>query len=208
MATILKNSVWVYAPKTGSTFADAALRDCANADTFRLGSTHWMFHELPPKIRRGRKAVTIVRHPIAWYRSYYASRIRAKRKGVGTGFRQRLIAEVGHPLEMHRRFAQVMNATFHASNSFADFADRITDDHPGILSAMFRAFSAPCGFVCRNETLVKDMIEALRRNGEAAVLPRLYSTPPRNQSSQLPDCSHAVEQLIMESERYTIERWY
>lgn len=208
MATILEKSVWVYAPKTGSTFADAVLRNCVGGETFNRGSTHWMFHELPKRFRRGRVPITIVRHPVAWYRSYYASRTRAIAKGAGKGFSKRLIAEVGHPLEMHRRFARVLNDTFLSTNNFEHFAWSIVTHHPGILSEMFRAFAAPCEFVCKTETIHVDIVDALRMTGENVSVEDLLATPPLNRSNALPECNEPVEQMILESERYTIERWY
>jgi len=64
----LKNSIYFDVPKTGGSWVSEGLVQYMNGK-FELGSSHQ-----PPKGKYKKFTFTFIRHPVDWYRSYYASR--------------------------------------------------------------------------------------------------------------------------------------
>jgi hypothetical protein len=170
------DSVFLHIPKTGGTWVTRVLREAGlvrfrfshkHADlerTLRFGH-YYRFQYLKRTLRgglrlearvRGAYKFCFVRHPVAWYRSFfkYMQRLDWKRHG-GIG------GDPWHP-----------NAPLYdlRADSFAGFVERIQQACPGYVSGLYRSFTEGTGpegiggvdFVGQQERLNHDLVHVLR----------------------------------------------
>jgi len=182
-------------PKTGGTWVAQAVA-AAGVQTWRPvpadGHLPSHGHASPLEVDLGdRFSVAFVRHPLSWWRSYWAYRMR-----VGWS--------------MADEFDRAV-----ASDDFNEFATRVLDLSPGHFDGLVGQFvGAPAprvDFVGRFERLVEDTCTALRLGGEPFCEEALRAHPNVNvndydsfRARYRPD----VAARLADAERHTIERFY
>lgn len=148
MAIISDKFVFLHIPKTGGVWATHAVRQVAKIEM--LGDQHNHFPallDLRPEAWFKKKFIfTMIRHPISWYQSRWAFRIKH-------GWRME------HPLDYHC-----------ASNDFHQFVDNVLSFKPdGWVSWIYNTFieSVPGGidYVARLENGADDLHTALLKSG-------------------------------------------
>jgi hypothetical protein len=148
MAIISDKFVFLHIPKTGGVWATHAMRQVAEIEM--LGDQHNHFPallDLRPEAWFKKKFIfTMIRHPISWYQSRWAFRIKH-------GWRME------HPLDYHC-----------ASNDFHQFVDNVLSFKPdGWVSWIYNTFieSVPGGidYVARLENGADDLHTALLKSG-------------------------------------------
>ncbi len=121
-----------------------------------------------------------VRHPLSWYRSYWAYR-------TERGWRPRFNLD---------RLCR--------SDDLVTFVRNAATRLPGMLTAHYEAYAGPetdpIHFVGRQERLADDLVMALRLAGERFDEERLRATPPVNTTSIKPEVGDEIEELLAISE--------
>jgi len=195
MPLVLPHSIFYHIPKTGGTWVRAAIRAagipanevCGSVpQNDRPGSAY--FHATPSDIRpQGRFSFAFVRHPLAYYQSYWAYKM--------------------------RRGPEDFNAfdAHHMHNDFCTFAWSVVRDYPGWLSDTYARYAGQDGkgvrFVGKLEQLADDLVAALRLARERFDETMLRSVPPVNEASALPGfrerCRYTRElaEAVCESEK-------
>ena len=181
---------FLHVPKTGGSWATAAMH-AAGVPAVR--PEEFPFHaDLSESRDYGdRFTVAFVRHPLDFWRSYWAYRMR-------DGWDQ--ASHVDAPA---------------ASPDFDEFINRVIAHVPGEAGALFERFAgtaaAEIDFVGRYECLADDLAVALRLAGEAFDERALRATPQVNAS----DYTHLsalytreTAERLAECERAAIERFY
>jgi Tfp pilus assembly protein PilF len=181
------NSLILEVPKTGSKWVRLAVE--------RAGIPHR--HEGPPEWRghgtlalhgRGFSYIAcFVRHPVSWYRSYWAYRME-------------------HGWNDHVELDRICR-----SDSFPEFIRKSTKLLPGVLTTVYETYAgppdAPVHFVGKQENLAADLVVALQAAGEDFDETAIRSTPPTNQSSILCDYREELQELVFLSEFGAIRRY-
>ncbi len=151
MALVTNKSVFLHIPKCCGLFIRHIFKTC-KIDHFELGDQHSHFPDIavnqPPGFFDKRFIFSFVRHPLTWYQSRWAFRVKHGWK-------------LQHPLDYHC-----------ASNDFAMFVDNLLKYKPdGWFTWECRSFINQCprpiDFVGRTENLVDDVIKALMLAGES-----------------------------------------
>jgi hypothetical protein len=133
-------------------------------------------------------------------------------------------AFVRHPLDLYRsRWAGAMrdgwpeNRMLHGmrSDDFPTFVRQVIERHPGFLTKRFEDFTgprnAPISFVGRYESLVDDLVRALKQAGEEFDESALRAHSPANRNDYTKHQAHydrALAEQVIESEHGAIQRWY
>ncbi|MFT5028006.1 MAG: hypothetical protein ACI9VS_000426 [Candidatus Binatia bacterium] len=173
MALILKDgTVFLHLPKTGGNWVTKVLRECGLAKG-GLGHKHAnMDRLLAPmnyrksslrahfKIHRIKKALTpkpfifcFVRHPLAWYESWFNYMTQLKRNWRSWGDENDLFD--WHP-----------NADLNGcgASNFNQFMRNVIDKRPGYVTELFASYAkSPCDFVGKQESLREDLVKVLKR---------------------------------------------
>jgi len=165
MALATDKLIFLHIPKTGGVFFRHALKVCKIAHE-EIGAQHDHFPEItrlkPAEFFQKRKIISFVRHPLTWYQSRWAFRIKH-------GWRAQ------HPLDFNC-----------ASNDFATFVDNVLKYQPnGWFSwecRMFLSQAPRLDFVGRIERLVDDTISALTMAGEKFSEKAIRAIPRINDS--------------------------
>jgi hypothetical protein len=171
---LIDDSVFLHVPKAGGTWVTRVLRE-AGLVRFRFSHKHgdlervvnfgnyypWQYVKRTARAgpllhRRVRAAYkfTFVRHPLAWYRSYFMYMVQLdwKRHG-GLGI------DPWHP------YAALYDLR---ADTFAGFAANVVERAPGFVSAMYRRYTEPgVDFVGRQESLASDLVHVMRARGYA-----------------------------------------
>ena len=185
----------LHAPKCGGTWVWRAL-EASGIEVTPLG-------EPPPHAKTNhldlartqdcadRFTIAFVRHPLDWWRSLWAYRMR-------TGW------------DANRRIDSVAQ-----SDDFNAFIERVVTFLPGDLETQFARYigpaSEPIDFIGRFESLVDDLVRGLREAGDVFDEPALRSHPPDNVNDyeRFPAVyTRASAARLAESERAVIERFY
>ena len=183
MPLVLPHSIFYHIPKTGGTWVRAAIRAagipanevCGSVpQNNRPGSAY--FHATPSDIRpQGRFSFAFVRHPLAYYQSYWAYKTR---KGP----------------EDFNAFDRIF-----MREDFSSFVRAVLGKRRGWVSGVYRRFAGPYGkrvsFIGKQERLADDLIRALTLAGEEFDEAAIRSTPPQNVS--------ASDDLFREQCRYS-----
>jgi hypothetical protein len=170
MPTVFNDRIaFLHVPKTGGTWvyralieARVPLRDpvVEDPDPHYAQKGHVTLEELGPA---GRELFTIafVRHPLDWWLSVWAHRMRE-----------------GWIFPDHEIDSRA------SSEDFDTFVKMVIENLPGFAGTLFERFtgppSAPVSFVGRYERLVDDLCDALRLAGQPFDEARLRAFPPYN----------------------------
>ncbi len=150
--------------------------------------------EVAEEFKRDRLQFCFVRHPLAWYKSWWAYRIRRKRSDK-------------------RHYAD----KFHGE-SCDQFIRNVLDAHPGgFVTELFQLYVGPeadqMDFIGRTENLVGDLKKALRLAGQPIRAP-FDGLLPLNVSSALPEIAPRVTvtpetvERVNAAERWVLETFY
>jgi hypothetical protein len=191
MATVVTAGIrFLHVPKTGGIWVTGAM--------FASGVAAWRPESLPfhadladSREYADRFTFAFVRHPLAFWRSYW-------------GYRMREGWDPDSDLDRQA-----------ASPDFEEFVNRVIEFAPGGAEATFERFVGTTGdeidFVGRHERLADDLVAALRSAGEGFDESALRAHPHANVSDY--DKAPAIytrrtAERLAECERATIERFY
>jgi hypothetical protein len=209
MAIRTDRSVFYHIPKTGGMWVEEAMRASGLACTpCREISRHpWCLvgrHATPDGVAAADRtgfSFTFVRHPLGWYRSFWAYRVMLANFSPaddGAVFPPDLCwVESGDRATMFEQFVQ-----------------RCLDMHPeGWVTSLYQCYLG-LDYVGRQEHLVDELVEALRRAGETFDEAALRATPRRNRAATMPRfqdqlaLSAETVERVLDCERWVIERYY
>ncbi len=199
MALVTDKSVFLHVPKCAGCTIRHAFKVCRIKHE-EIGEQHSHFPELlthrPEEFWKSRFLFSFVRHPLSWYQSRWAFRVK-------TGWKAR------HPLDYNC-----------ASNDFPVFVNNLLRYKPdGWFAWECRMFIDNCpkkiDFVGRSETVVDDLVTALTMAGEK-FSERLIRTMPRVNDSDMGGHSSkhwarydpTLAKRVMAVEREVIDRYY
>jgi hypothetical protein len=186
MTAIGKGFAFLHVPKTGGTWAIRAM-EAAGVSVSDVGA-HADLDTIRPYGDLFRFA--FVREPLSWYRSFWSHR------------------HTFHDWDEDGYLDQVGRAPFE------DFLNDAMARYPGYLVGLFELFTGPVGaeieFVGRYESLVDDLVEALRRAGQSFDEDALRNYPAWNVSSHNLEmrCSAELANRLKEAEYPVYERFY
>jgi hypothetical protein len=194
-AVLTPRTRFLHVPKTGGTWVWGALV-AAGVEIEVLGlpppdarTNHWGLRETEDY--DDRFTIAFVRHPLDWWRSLWAWRMRD-----GWDPRSKMDSIAG-------------------SEDFNTFIERIVEHFPGHLETLFARYigppSRPITFIGRYEALVDDLARALREAGEDFDEHALRSNPPALVSDYERFPALYRQDLavrLADSERAVIERFY
>jgi hypothetical protein len=187
MAILLKNCRILHCGKTGGSWINEAISR-SGVDHLRLGGSyeHLELHQFPDD---GVPTISCVRKPPKWIRSFWAYRQRQTPK---------------NPSQLD----EIM------CNDLHKFVDAYLRERKGYMTEMFEKFVGEPGneidHVCRNDTLLYDLIDALRLCGEVFDEAEIRSTPRINANKYIgvPELTPDQVDGICESEAAFIERFW
>ena len=168
MALVTDKIVFLHVPKTAGIWIRHVFKHLKISHS-EVGDQHTHFPELlqykPEEYFRSRYVFTFIRHPLTWYQSRWA-------------FRMKHGWKLQHPLDyscasndFHTfvKSALITFPTGWVSNEYSNYIDCV----PGGIN-----------FVGHTETLITDLVYALNISGEMNVAPeRLAAIPPANDSN-------------------------
>jgi hypothetical protein len=188
----------MHVPKTGGTWATQALLNagvpCRKIEASRRDHYNENGHVWLADLGDAEKLVTVafVRHPLLWWRSFWAHRMRE-----GWPFPD-------HEIDSHA-----------SSEDFDEFIAMVVEQLPGFLGVLFERFigpeERPIDFIGRHEHIADDLSRALKQAGEPFDEVALRATPPQNvgveewlRVSYTPELAHA----LIATEHRVINRFY
>jgi hypothetical protein len=186
---------FLHVPKTGGTWAWRALQ-AANVPLELLdrpsnGVLGWHCGLDQTEDYADRFTFAFVRHPLAWWRSFWGNRMRH-------GW------EPDHAIDSRAR-----------SDDFNDFIEQVVENLPGHFGERLSSYigppEAPITFVGRYENVVEDLVRALRLAGEVFDEQALRHHAPENVGDYERFPAHYRPQLavaLAAVEHETIERFY
>jgi hypothetical protein len=190
---ILPRSRFLHIPKTGGVWVSEVLKKVSglNYAVCEQWDGHLDLHHAPGQ---GLFTFAFVRHPLHWWRSYWAM----------------------------REFGEWANAAWFCdvqcrSSNYAYFIECVLDKCPGMCSDLFETYvgtpEAPIDFVGRQENLQEDLITALKLAGEVFNEPAVQMVPPlnvgRSHGHRLGDAvlPPKLEQALVEAEWRAMTRF-
>jgi hypothetical protein len=186
---------FLHVPKTGGTWVEGALR-AAGVPTEPLARPDDGIVAAHATLRvtddyAERFTLAFVRHPLDWWRSFWGYRMR-------TGWVD------GHEIDSRAR-----------SDDFNEFAELVAQRLPGHLTARFERYigppQQPISYIGRFESLVDDLVHALKLAGERfdeAAL-RAHQPANRNDYERHPAAfAPGVAVRLAAAEQALIERFY
>jgi len=180
---VLKNSIFYDIPKTGGSWVSEGLVAYMKGE-FVLGSSHsppGVFKE-KEKECKGRLKFAFIRHPVEWYRSYYASR-------VASGQTEQV------------NFSEFLDYAFYEKPCF--FNDKPWTTYGNYLKPFLK-----CDFIGRTEKLAVDLGKALDMAGEEYHPDRLLDRPKVNESTRTVSVDDIDIRLIEKKEKWIINKYY
>lgn len=192
MATVATTRLlFLHLPKTGGTWATSAML-AAGVPVLQPRSLPFHANLAQTIAYRDRFSFAFVRHPLEFWRSYWAFRLRD-----GWDLDNQIDAQAHSP-------------------DFNVFVSRLAEHQPGAASALYEQFvgrrPGDVDFVGRFERLVDDLVAALRLAGEPFDEAGLRAQPPLNVSDYgglpVPWYRPDTAERLAASEHAAIERFY
>jgi hypothetical protein len=200
MAVRTSRLIFYQVPKTGGEWTKAALAAAGLRPQYCRGSERhpfdlWRDHATPAgtqeRYKAGRLGFCVVRHPVAWYKSFWCYRTKSQK--------------------FNRRFPPDR----YWSGDFNEFVSNVLAAFPnGFVTAMYQYYVDDVDFVGRQEALADSLVEALRLAGETFDEDALRALPPTNVVGSNPrwgdlcQMSATTRALIERVESWVIERFY
>ncbi len=176
MAVILKNgAVFLHIPKTGGTWVTGVLRE-SGLMRCSIGHRHANLpHVLAPGNQGfGRRlehfykrtcflkthprpfTFCFVRHPLAWYESFYRYKSQSELNWE----------EDGEVDNIHRWHPNAILNGLGRGRDFNSFTSALMDKYPGYVSALYSHYTfRPVDFIGKQENLREDLVTVLERTG-------------------------------------------
>lgn len=210
MAIKTPKIVLYHIPKCGGVWAKEALRRSMTNPSEDYGrcvrqtfiNEFGLYREHAPpdgvveEDKRGRLSICFVRHPIAWYRSFWAFRI--KTESYGKNF----------PLD-----------PLVVDGSYENFINNVLDEYPdGFLWRMYQVFTgedlSKINFIGKQEQLADDLVEALTLSGQEFNEKRLRNMKMTNVAGShkkylpLTELKSATIERIIKAEEWVVNTFY
>lgn len=199
MAVRLPNSVYVHMMKTGGWSVREALSQMKLV-VGEIGRDHDPACLLPLQSGPRPFIFVFIRHPLSWYRSYWAFRMQENWK-----------VRPDQPITGWQTFGSVLDHECR-SDKFETWMRNVLAYVPeGFLSRIYRIYTEGVDFVGKVEFFPDDLCQALTFAGEAyspavvASMPRKNVTDPRFLA--LATLSSELAHQVMRTEEYVVERW-
>lgn len=202
MAVRLFRSIFIHVPKTGGTWVRGALR-AAGLHQGDVGRDHATPAEIEqdPAYQASPMVFCFVRHPLAWYQSYWCYRMKH-------GWHKPSPGEVEAPIRTVTLDAHCRD------DRFDRFVENCLERYPqGWVSHLYAHYTSGCTFVGRQERLVEDLLLALLIAGEPVDAARIRNHPPQNVAAQQTvwrqQCQYPKELAlrVLEAESQALQRW-
>lgn len=200
-----KNSVFIHTPKTGGTWVRSILKECGLFDG-DVGRDHATPAELVDTAAWTMRPnfFCFVRHPLAWYQSYWAYRMKH-------GWHKHSPGELAAPIR-----TVVLDATCR-SDVFERFVWNCLERYPqGWVSHLYQHYTSGCTFVGRQERLREDLLLALMIAGEdltATTIAAIRGKDPINVASReatyAEQCQYPewLRRRVLAAELHALELW-
>jgi len=199
MAVRLPNSIFIHLMKTGGWTVISAL-DHAKLHRGTIGRDHDPACLLPLPTHPRPFVFVFVRHPLTWYRSYWAYRMQAAWQ-----------VHPEQPITGWQTFGSVLDHECR-SDDFETWVRNVLAYVPeGFLSRIYRIYTDGVDFVGRVESLEKDLCRALALAGEKFSPAAVRSAPRENvtgrsfvAAARIPNTLAAK---VLKAEAYVVDRW-
>lgn len=190
MAVRLAKSIFLHVPKCGGTWVRKVLHSCGLAkEELIKHATLAELQAIPSGAWANLPAFAFVRHPVAWYRSYWAFKIE------------------------HGWDAKNGLDDFIRADDFESFVKNCIREKPGLAGTIYDMFTRGATYVGRVEILRESLIHILTQIGEQFSPNIIYSLPAENiralKPTLEPKCRYSPGLLaaVIEVEKTTIERY-
>jgi len=190
MCIRLPKSIFLHVPKCGGTWVRRTLAACnLVSEEIRDHVTLDALRALPSGRWKNLPAFAFVRHPAAWYRSYWAYKV-----SVGWDPNNGIDPAVQAP-------------------QFEPFVRNCIRHRPGLAGNLYRMYTQGAVYVGRMELLRESIIHILTQLGEVFDPAVIYSAPAENvhglTAALEPKCRYSPQLLkeVMEVEKEAIERY-
>lgn len=207
MSFCLRRAVFVHVPKTGGTWVRQVLQ-AAGLVIGQAGRDHATPAELfrldHPLVTSAPLLFAFVRHPLAWYQSYWCYRMKHGWHRPSPGDADAPIRTV--TLDAHCR-----------ADDFPTFVANCLERYPqGWVSYLYERYTTGCAFVGRQERLAEDLTHALLLSGarlSRKVIAAVRTTPPANVASGdvewLPRCQYPADlrERVLAAEQHALKTW-
>lgn len=209
---LMRKAVFLHTPKCGGTFVTNCLRGAVDSNGMPLMfravpyTAHFTLSEHPPKWVEDKFVFTFVRNPVDWYASFWAHRGRRLSEAGRLDYEVALERELLGGLSWFTEHVGVPLWRLWRP-SFEEWVRRVTNQHPGILSALFSEFTRSCDYVGKQESLRDSLIEATLRAGESVDLQHIKLFPAANKSPNVPKVASKLRRRIEAAEAEAMERW-
>jgi len=196
MATRIGKGVFFHVPKTAGKWIYHVV-SVLSLDTEAVATQHNFPSMVPPSRLIGRFKFCFVRHPVEWYRSYWAF---CREKGKSKHW----YGDNPGPLD-------AIDDCYLAADSFADFINKAVKQCPGFVSDLYASYTSEVDFVGRYETLLVDLIYALERcqvSFRPSALDLLAKQRVNQTGVEKPELPFQLLKLICQSEKKAIRQFY
>lgn len=199
MAIVTNRTLFLHIPKTGGMWVKRAL-EVGGVAYQEIGTTHEHFPQLLQKEEQSffsqKFIYTFVRHPLTWYQSRWAFRIKH-------GW------QLKHPLDYNA-----------ASNDFRIFVDNVLNYKPDgwcswLFSQYIDTYPLPIHFIGKMENLVDDFLQVMLESGESinedkvrAIEHINHSRMDNRGSSYWARYTYELLDRVVTAEEYIINAYY
>jgi hypothetical protein len=199
MAVRLPKSIYIHLMKTGGW----SVRDALNQmrlNCGEIGRGHDPASLLPLPAKNRPFTFVFIRHPLSWYRSYWAYRMQAAWQ-----------VHPKQPITGWQTFGAVLDHECRADDFETWMRNVLAYVPEGFLSRIYRIYTEGVDFVGKIESFQDDFCRALTLAGEKFSPKIIQSLPRRNITSARFTAAATLPKLlaekVMATESYVIKRW-
>lgn len=199
MAVRLPNSIYIHLMKTGGWSVRDALNRM-NLNCGEIGRGHDPASLLPLPAKHKPFTFVFIRHPLSWYRSYWAYRMQAAWR-----------VHPSQPITGWQTFGAVLDHECRADD-FETWMQNVLAYVPeGFLSRIYRIYTEGVDFVGKVESFQDDFCRALSLAGESFSPELIQSLPRRNVTNtkftESALLSKALAKKVLATESYVMNKW-
>ena len=178
MCVIMDKVIFFHTPKTAGEWVRDALYNSTKVIA-SIGN-----HPFPRNVKHKLFSLCFVRHPLTWYQSFWAYKMRAGWVDGNPG------------IESFR------------DDDFNTFVNNVVTGTSGFLSrTMDRRIGHRMSFIGKYENLVGDLIKALELAEQPFDEKKLIETPPDNVSYELPEYKREIAEKVIKTEDVMLKRF-
>jgi len=190
---ILPKSIFIHVPKTGGTTVQKTLRTYICDALYTEG--HLTVDELAQQGHQRNKSLAFVRHPLTWYRSFWAFKMWGKEK-----YKRAEDA----PMKVWT-FAE-----FPPAMEFNDFLAGVFEQYPGgFLTSFYKHFLKGVSYVGKYENLSADLVNFLFSAGEHFDINQITSAFSEYRKNETPkrflDSAKLTDEIVEMVFKYELE---